>query len=257
MGRGRFDLRNRHRRKPPARPFPVSAAGSIAARSLDPAFLYSDPVRTDRHLVGIFRLQPVAGGNRGATEFDMAACCGARLRFRSWRRPRSRLLDQGDGVWGPDRVGGGVRRCGAERARPDPLRAAEFVQPGRTALEMAAMAMLVQLASPMTDLAHMGPVILPGLCLARLAFLPGEWRSRASLAVALLIAVIFNKDLVGWRPTISRYGAASEPGRRRRCGPAAARQMTASPRPSPSRGASRDELSTGRSSRPLDFLAAP
>ena len=76
---------------------------------------------------------------------------------------------------------------------------ADFVQPGRTALEMAAMAMLVQLASPMTDLAHMGPVILPGLCLARLAFMPGEWRSRASLAVALLIAVIFNKDLVGWR----------------------------------------------------------
>lgn len=59
--------------------------------------------------------------------------------------------------------------------------------------------MLVQLASPMTDLAHMGPVILPALCLARLAFLPGEWRSRAALAFTLLIGVMVNKDLVGGR----------------------------------------------------------
>ena len=88
----------------------------------------------------------------------------------------------------------------ALRARTRPASPpAEYVQPSRTALEIAAMAMLVQLASPMTDLAHMGPVILPGLCLARLAFLPGEWRSRASLAVVLLIGVTVNKDLVGAR----------------------------------------------------------
>ena len=142
----------------------------------------------------------------------------------------------------------------ALRARPRSASPpAEYVQPSRTALEMAAMAMLVQLASPMSDLAHMGPVILAGLCLARLAFLPGEWRSRASLAVALLVGVTVNKDLVGgWVYDLAVWSGAGAVKGANSLGDAA-RQNDGLPSPS-SRGALATKQSTGRSLTAPGFL---
>ena len=114
------------------------------------------------------------------------------------------------------------------------------------------MAMLVQLASPMTDLAHMGPVILggtvscpPRLSSRRMAFAP-------SLAVALIIGVFVNKDLVGGRLyDLGVDGAGAVKGANSLGD--AARQNDGLPSPS-SRGALATKRSTGRSLTAPGFL---
>lgn len=69
--------------------------------------------------------------------------------------------------------------------------------PSQTALEMSGVSILMLLMSPMSDLAHLGTLILPGFCLARLAIFDGSRIIGATMAIALAGALVVNKDLVG------------------------------------------------------------
>jgi hypothetical protein len=69
--------------------------------------------------------------------------------------------------------------------------------PSQTALEMSAVSVLMLLMSPMSDLTHFGPLILPSFCLARVAIVGGDRMSAAILAIAAAGALLVNKDLIG------------------------------------------------------------
>ncbi len=69
--------------------------------------------------------------------------------------------------------------------------------PSHTALEFAAVSLLMVLISPMSDLAHLGVVILPAFCLARIAAVYRDRTATAALVVAAAGAIVVNKDLVG------------------------------------------------------------
>ena len=69
--------------------------------------------------------------------------------------------------------------------------------PTHTALELGAVSLLMLLLSPMSDLAHLGPTVLPAFCLARIAIFRGDRFIAATLIVAAAGALAVNKDLVG------------------------------------------------------------
>ncbi|MGP0075521.1 MAG: glycosyltransferase family 87 protein [Bryobacteraceae bacterium] len=69
--------------------------------------------------------------------------------------------------------------------------------PSHTALELSAVSLLMLLMSPMTDLAHLGPAMLPAFCLARIAIFRGDRIIGAAVIVAAAGALAVNKDLIG------------------------------------------------------------
>jgi hypothetical protein len=69
--------------------------------------------------------------------------------------------------------------------------------PGHTALELSTVAMLMLMLSPMTGLAHLGVVVLPGFVLARIMFATADRAVWIAMIVAVLGALMVNKDLVG------------------------------------------------------------
>ncbi len=86
----------------------------------------------------------------------------------------------------------GLRGQDFARAGPDAVRF-----PSHTALELSAVSVLMLLMSPMSDLAHLGPTILPAFCLARIAIFRGDRIIGATLVVAAVGALAVNKDLIG------------------------------------------------------------
>jgi hypothetical protein len=69
--------------------------------------------------------------------------------------------------------------------------------PSQTALELSAVSALMLLMSPMSDLSHLGILILPALCLARIAVFTADRAIAATLIVAAAGALSVNKDLIG------------------------------------------------------------
>jgi hypothetical protein len=69
--------------------------------------------------------------------------------------------------------------------------------PSQTALELSAVSALMLLMSPMSDLAHLGILILPAFCLARIAVFTSDRAISATLIVAAAGALSVNKDLIG------------------------------------------------------------
>lgn len=82
--------------------------------------------------------------------------------------------------------------------------------PGHSALELGAVAMLMLLMSPMTGLAHLGIVVLPGFALARIMFATADRAVWIAVLIAILGALTVNKDLVGSTLyTIVQYGGVA------------------------------------------------
>ena len=71
----------------------------------------------------------------------------------------------------------------------------------RAALEGGVVLLLMLLLSPMSSKAHFGVLLVPGFCLARSALAGGQGRyaSRVLLGLAVGLAVVANKDLLGGR----------------------------------------------------------
>jgi hypothetical protein len=69
--------------------------------------------------------------------------------------------------------------------------------PSQTALELSAVSALMLLMSPMSDLAHLGILISPALCLARIAVFTADRAISATLIIAAAGALCVNKDLIG------------------------------------------------------------
>jgi glycosyl transferase family 87 len=81
--------------------------------------------------------------------------------------------------------------------------------PSKTALEFAAVTILMLLMSPMCDLAHLGILILPLFCLARLAFVDHDRVAGAALILAAACAIL-RKDLIADGPyTAVLWGGAA------------------------------------------------
>lgn len=70
-------------------------------------------------------------------------------------------------------------------------------RPNQTVFEFAAVMALMPLFSPMSSVAHFGPLILAAFCLARMGVAEGHRLSLALVMVATLLALTANKDLVG------------------------------------------------------------
>lgn len=66
-----------------------------------------------------------------------------------------------------------------------------------TVLEFAAVMALMVLLSPMSSVAHFGPLMLAAFCLARTGVAQGRRLSLALVILATLLALTANKDLVG------------------------------------------------------------
>lgn len=82
----------------------------------------------------------------------------------------------------------------AARASPVPIGAAQ-VPPA--VFEFGIVITLILLMSPMSSPAHFGTLVLPGLCLARVAFIDRDRTVAALVTASAAIAVLANLDLVG------------------------------------------------------------
>jgi hypothetical protein len=71
--------------------------------------------------------------------------------------------------------------------------------PTVSAWEASLVCLLMLLLSPMSSKPHFILVLLPGFCLARRAVLDWVWTAAVPLAVAVLLGLASNKDLVGAR----------------------------------------------------------
>lgn len=69
--------------------------------------------------------------------------------------------------------------------------------PDRASFEYSVVFALMLLASPMSSPAHFGILVLPGLCLARVAVRTGDRLLWSLLACAAFLSVFLNSDLVG------------------------------------------------------------
>jgi len=65
------------------------------------------------------------------------------------------------------------------------------------AIEYSLILILMLLLSPMSGRAHFGLLLLPGLCLARIAMTTGSRALWSLLGAAVLLTLVANKDLVG------------------------------------------------------------
>jgi hypothetical protein len=85
--------------------------------------------------------------------------------------------------------------CGRPFRRPDPAAGGGDVP--REALEFSAVLLLMLLLSPMSSVAHFGVLVVPGVCLARLARAPGRRAFAVPVLVSFALALASNKDLLG------------------------------------------------------------
>lgn len=69
--------------------------------------------------------------------------------------------------------------------------------PSQTVFEFAAVMALMVLLSPMSGVAHFGPLMLAAFCVARMGIAQGRRLSLALVLLATLLALTANKDLVG------------------------------------------------------------
>jgi hypothetical protein len=70
-------------------------------------------------------------------------------------------------------------------------------RPGRAAIEMTAMIVLVLLMSPMSGLSHFATLAAAMMCLSRMALVERHRPSLIAFGIALVSALAVNKDLVG------------------------------------------------------------
>jgi hypothetical protein len=69
--------------------------------------------------------------------------------------------------------------------------------PSLTALELSSVAILMLLMSPMSHITHLGVLVLPAFCLARIAACTGNRVITVTLIIAALAGIGVNKDLIG------------------------------------------------------------